>query len=157
MPMPSTSRLAAAVLRPSSSPADRRSLSPRSDPSSCRTAPLGNRCTSSRRSASAPTSATITRPEVAPRSKATQRLTAVEASSQEGSRDARVHRHVQSGGVGHVRAAQHEDGVGAVLRQHLALEKRPLGVELAEILLLDAVDLSALRSPTAGEDPGALD
>ena len=52
---------------------------------------------------------------------------------------------------------EHEDGVGDVLRQHLALEQGALGVELAEVLLLDAVDRGALGAPAAGEDAGALD
>src|SRR6478752_7148569 len=106
--------------------------------------PLGKRCTSSRRRVSTPTSATITRPEVAPRSKATQRFTRTWASSQECSGDARVDRDVQPGRVRHVRTTQREHRVGAMLGQHLTLEQGALGVELAEVLLLDPVDLRAL-------------
>ena len=54
--------------------------------------------------------------------------------------DAGVDGDVQAGRVGQVAADQGEDGGGDVLGQHLALEQRPLGVELAELLLGDAVD-----------------
>src|SRR3954447_25952258 len=157
MPMLSTGPDPPASRNPTSSSAWIRSMSQRSDPSSWRTPPLGKRWTSSRRSVSAPTSATITRPEVAPRSNATQRFIAVRASSQEGSCDTGVDRDVQPGRVRHVRTAEHEHGVGTVLGQHLALEQGALGVELAEVLLLHAVDLGTLRAPAAGEDAGALD
>ena len=53
--------------------------------------------------------------------------------------------------------AEHEDGVGHVLRQHLALEQGALGVVLAQILLGDAVDRGPLGAPAAGEDARAAD
>src|SRR4051794_23852068 len=129
-----------------------------------RTAPLAKRCTSCSSSVPGPTSPTMTRPEVAPRSTAATRTVRgvpavpviADTSSQEGRRHARVDRDVQAGGVREVGAAEHEHRVGDVLRQHLALEDRALRVELAEVLLLDAVDRGAVRAPAAGEDPGAL-
>src|ERR1700712_1532632 len=158
MPMPSTGPDSPAIRRPSSTSRRIRSMSQRSDPSWDRTPPLGKRCTSSssRTSGSTPTRATITRPEVAPRSTATIRLGSVmarpssqagspePASSQEGRRDPRVDGDVQPGGVRQVRTAQYEDRVGAVLGKHLALEQGALGVELAQVLLLHAIDLGPL-------------
>ena len=44
------------------------------------------------------------------------------------------------------------DGVGDVLGQHLALEQGALGVVLAQVLLVHAVDRGALGAPAAGED-----
>jgi hypothetical protein len=59
---------------------------------------------------------------------------------------------VQAGRPGEVAAGQREDGVGHVVGQHLALEQGPLGVELAQVLLLDPVDRGAGGTPAAGED-----
>ena len=44
-----------------------------------------------------------------------------------------------------------------VFRQDLALEQGALGVVLAQVLLVDAVDGGAFGAPAAGEDPGAAD
>src|SRR5690606_1433339 len=78
-------------------------------------------------------------------------------SAQECGGHAGVHGDVQPGGVGQVPAGEGEDGGGDVLGQHLALKQRPPGVELAELLLLDAVDGGALGAPPAGEDARSAD
>ena len=104
-----------------------------------------------------PTSPSITRPLEAPRSTAAT-LTDVR-------HDQRRNAAATPASTGMCRpvvwvmfgTAQREDGVGAVLGQDLALEQRALGVELAEVLLVDAVDGGALRAPAAGEDAGAAD
>ena len=48
--------------------------------------------------------------------------------------------------------AQDEDGARDVFGQDLALQQGSLCVELAQLVLLDAVDLGALRAPTTGKD-----
>ena len=48
--------------------------------------------------------------------------------------------------------AQRGDRVGDVLGKHLSLEERALRVERAELLFGYAVDRSALRAPSGGED-----
>ena len=126
-------------------------------PSPRSTGPFENRATVSISRVSGPTRPTTTRPLEAPRSTA---ATVTVMGRQRSSRrcgDTGVDRHVQSGGVGEVGAAEHEDGVRDVLGQHLALEDGPLGIERSEVLLLHAVDRRALRAPAAGEDAGALD
>src|SRR5262245_66090276 len=126
-------------------------------PSVRSTGPFGNRATVSIESSLGPTRPRTTRPLEAPRSTAATVMALLIRSAQERCGHAGVHRHVQPGGVGELGAAEHEDRVGDVLGQHLALEDRPLGVELAQVLLLDPVDRGALGAPAASEDAGALD
>ena len=78
-------------------------------------------------------------------------------SPQEGRRDTRVDGDVEPGRLAEVAAGQGEDRRGDVLRQHLALEQRPLGVELAELVLGDPVGPGPVGAPALGEDPGAAD
>ena len=101
------------------------------------TAPLGKRCTSVERAASAgPTAPTITRPLDAPRSTAATTDPATGRSPQERGGDAGVDGDVQPGGVAQSSGPHStNDGVGDVLGQHLALEQGALRVERAELLL----------------------
>src|SRR6185312_14716812 len=135
------------------------------------TGPFGNRLISCSSTPSLATRAAITRPREAPRSTpatitplftpvpapASVRASTLRVSSQERLRHARVDRDEQPGGEGQVAAGQREDRRGDVLREHLFLQQRALGVERAELLLGDAVDGGALRAPAAGEDAGAAD
>ena len=86
-----------------------------------------------------------------------RRLSKPARSSEEGGGDAGVDGNVQAGGVTQISRAEHEDSVGDVLRQHLALQQRTGGEVLAELLFGDAVDRGSLGTPAAGEDARATD
>ena len=78
-------------------------------------------------------------------------------SPEEGRRDTRVDRDVEPGRLAQVAAGQGEHRGRDVLGQDLALEQRPLGVELAELVLGDAVGPGPVGAPALGEDPRAAD
>src|SRR6218665_2720523 len=103
-------------------------------PSGVRTGAFANRDTSSRRMPESSTCPRMTRPLVAPRSTAaTAPLRVLMAGlAQERGRDARIHRHVQPGGVREVGSGDGGDGVGDVLGQPFAFEDGALRVEGAE-------------------------
>src|SRR4051794_12123890 len=101
--------------------------------------PFGKRCTGSSSILPFRTLPAITRPPDAPMSTAPNTGSRWRSPQERGG-DAGVDRDVQTGGVAEVGRAEHEDGVGDVLRQHLPLEEGALGVVLAQLLLGDAVD-----------------
>src|SRR5690242_7478208 len=115
--------------------------------------PLANRCTTSMVMVWSRTMPATTRPLEAPMSIAATTVTGwgaviAECSwrsaggsslAQESGGDAGVDGDVQPGGVRQVGRAQHEHGVGDVVGQHLPLQQGPLGVVLAQVLLLDPV------------------
>src|SRR6478735_1149042 len=183
MPTDVTGPPRAATRSPSSMPWYRASTSQWSPSGRC-TGVVAKRCASVSTSSSGPTRPVITRPLVAPRSTAAKAASCREVagmgtlirsgrsrapvmrgtasgarqggarSAQEGRRHTGVDGDVETGGVCEIPARQGEDGVGDVLREHLALEDGALGVELAQLLLLDAVGRRALGSPAGREDAG---
>src|SRR4029077_13680056 len=78
-------------------------------------------------------------------------------SPEEGRRDTRVDGDVEAGRLTQIAAGQGEDRGRDVLGQDLALEQRSLGIELAELVLWDAVRPGPIRTPALGEDPGPAD
>ena len=78
-------------------------------------------------------------------------------SSEEGGGDSGVDGDVEAGGVAEVAGAEDVDGVGDVFGEDFAFEEGALGVVLAEVFFVDAVDGGPFRAPAAGEDAGAAD
>ena len=56
-----------------------------------------------------------------------------------------------------VGGAEDVDGVGDVFGEDFAFQQGALGVVLAEVFFVDAVDRGAFGAPAAGEDAGAAD
>src|SRR5215211_687209 len=90
-------------------------------------------------------------------SKGSGHVPQLKASPQESGGNAGVDGNVQAGGVTQIGRAEHEDRVGDVLRQHLALQQRARRVVLAQLLLGHPVDSGSLGSPAACENAGATD
>src|SRR6478609_853709 len=126
-------------------------------PSGRRTGSFVNRWTSVSSSSVGATRPTITRPLDAPRSTAATSRPVTGGSPEEGRRDARVDGDVEPRRLTQVATDQGEDRGRDVLGQDLALEQRPLRVELAELVLRDPVGPSPIRAPALGEDAGAAD
>src|SRR6476659_3300576 len=121
-------------------------------PSGRRTGSFVNRWTSVSSSSVGATRPTITRPLDAPRSTAATSRPVTGGSPEEGRRDARVDRDMEARGLAQVATDKREDRGRDMLGQDLALEQRPLRVELAELVLRDPVRPGAVRAPTLGED-----
>jgi hypothetical protein len=64
-----------------------------------------------------------------------------------------IDRDEEAGRLRQITGRQGEHGAGHVLGKDYALEKRPLRVVLAQLLLFDPVHRRAFGAPTLGEDP----